>query len=124
MRRIKMNLNGDARNEKSVSPENLSGRLMEFARKLSAETPEKYKIQPVLKIYKIRGDRHRIVATSPANFLHLLHAGSRFDSEGTDEEFMHRFAQRLQQFEGYLVSTESPEAFLDDLIRHGFVSVE
>lgn len=73
--------------------------------------------------YRLK-DGDRVVATSPADFLHQLHMGSRFDSEGTDIEYMHRFARRLQQLEGYLVSTESPEAFLADLINHGFVSVE
>jgi len=43
---------------------------------------------------------------------------------GTDKEYMVRFAHRLQELEGYLVSTDSPEAFLADLIRHGFVNVE
>ena len=65
--------------------------------------------------YRLK-DGDRVVATSPADFLHQLHMGSRFDSEGTDTEYMHRFAR--------LVSTESPEAFLADLINHGFVSVE
>lgn len=73
--------------------------------------------------YRLK-DGDRVVATSPADFLHQLHTGSRFDSEGTDAEFMQRFANRLQELDGYLVSTESPEAFLADLITHGFVSVE
>lgn len=73
--------------------------------------------------YRLK-DGDRVVAISPADFLHQLHMGSRFDSEGTDTEYMHRFARRLQQLEGYLVSTESPEAFLADLINHGFVSEE
>jgi hypothetical protein len=73
--------------------------------------------------YRLK-DGDRVVATSPADFLHQLHIGSRFDSEGTDTEYMYHFARRLQELEGYLVSTESPEAFLTDLIAHGFVSVE
>lgn len=73
--------------------------------------------------YTLRGG-DRIVATSPADFLHQLRTGSRFDSQGTDDEFMVRFAHRLQELEGYLVSTDSPDAFLADLIAHGFVSVE
>ena len=43
---------------------------------------------------------------------------------GTDEEYMVRFAHRLQELEGYLVSTDSPDAFLADLINNGFVTVE
>lgn len=67
-------------------------------------------------------DGDQVVATSSSDFLHQLRIGSRFDSEGTDTEYMHRFAHRLQELEGYLVSTESPEAFLADLIAQGFVS--
>lgn len=73
--------------------------------------------------YRLK-DGDRVVASSPADFLHQLHTGSRFDSEGTDAEYMQRFAKRLQELDGYLVSTESPETFLADLITHGFVSVE
>ena len=79
---------------------------------------------PKFKTYRIKGDNHKIVAYSPEGFLRQLHAGSRFDSEGTDTEYMQRFAHRLQELEGYLVSTNSPEAFLTDLISNGFVSVE
>lgn len=77
----------------------------------------------MLTTYRLK-DGDKIVATSPADFLHQLRTGSRFDSEGTDTEYMQRFAHRLQEFEGYLVSTYSPEAFLADLINRGFVTVE
>ncbi len=77
----------------------------------------------MLTTYRLK-DGDKIVATSPADFLHQLRTGSRFDSEGTDEEYMVRFAHRLQELEGYLVSTDSPEAFLTDLINNGFVTVE
>lgn len=79
---------------------------------------------PIYRIYHVKGDRHSIVAYNPEEFLHQLHAGSRFDSDGTDTEYMQRFAHRLQELEGYLVSTDSPEAFLADLINRGFVTVE
>ena len=77
----------------------------------------------MLTTYRLK-DGDKIVATSPADFLHQLRTGSRFDSDGTDEEYMVRFAHRLQELEGYLVSTDSPEAFLADLINRGFVTVE
>ena len=73
--------------------------------------------------YRLK-DGDRIVATSPADFLHQLRTGSRFDSQGTDEEYMVRFAHRLQELEGYLVSTVSPKTFLADLITYGFVVAE
>ena len=77
----------------------------------------------MLTTYRLK-DGDKIVATSPVNFLHQLRTGSRFDSEGTDMEYMQRFAHRLQELEGYLVSTDSPETFLADLINRGFVTVE
>lgn len=123
MRRIKMNINGDAQKE-SVSPEGFFNRIMEIAENKKNDIPEGHKIRPLFTIYKIEGDGHRIVATSPADFLHQLRTGSRFDSQGTDNEYMVRFAHRLQELEGYLVSTACPEAFLADLIAHGFVVEE
>ena len=77
----------------------------------------------MLTPYRLK-DGDKIVATSPADFLHQLRTGSRFDSEGTDEEYMVRFAHRLQELEGYLVSIDNPDAFLTDLIDNGFVTVE
>lgn len=77
----------------------------------------------MLTTYRLK-DGDKIVATSPADFLHQLRTGSRFDSEGTDEDYMVRFAHRLQELEGYLVSTDSPNVFLADLINNGFVTVE
>ena len=41
----------------------------------------------MLTTYRLKGG-DKIVATSPAAFLHQLRTGSRFDSEGTDEEYM------------------------------------
>ncbi|WP_080728630.1 hypothetical protein [Prevotella bivia] len=123
MRRIKMNIKGDAQKE-SVSPERFFDQIMDIAENKRMEILERHKIRPLFTIYKIEGDGHRIVATSPADFLHQLRTGSRFDSQGTDNEYMVRFAHRLQELEGYLVSTASPEAFLADLIAHGFVVEE
>ena len=77
----------------------------------------------MLTTYRLK-DGDKIVATSPADFLHQLRTGSRFDNEGTDEDYMVRFAHRLKELEGYLVSTDSPDTFLADLINNGFVTVE
>lgn len=77
----------------------------------------------MMATYQLKGG-DQIIATTPSEFLHQLHIGSRFDHEGTDFEFMQRFADRLHEFEGYHISTESPELFLADLVSHGFVAVE
>ena len=128
MRRIKIKTR-DGQQKPTISPKELVGAIITEA-KLQSQlphnlVPEHHRVDsPKFKTYHIKGDNHRIVAYSPEEFLRQLHAGSRFDSEGTDEEYMQRFALRLQELEGYLVSTDSPAAFLADLISHGFVSIE
>ena len=74
-------------------------------------------------IYTLR-DGGRITATSPADFLHQLHESSFFDNEGTDEEYMQRFAKRLLELDGTIISTDCPDHFLADLIDSGFVAIE
>ena len=128
MRRLKIETR-DGQQKPTISPKDLFGTIMNEAKKQSRLphnlVPEHHRVDaPKIKIYRIKGDNHKIVAYSPEEFLHQLHAGSRFDSEGTDAEYMQRFALRLQELEGYLVSTDSPAAFLADLISHGFVSIE
>ena len=73
--------------------------------------------------YRLKGG-DLIVAASAADFLHHLHGGSRFDHDGTDTEYMQRFAHRLEELEGYLVRTDNPAHFLADLIEQGFAWVE
>lgn len=72
------------------------------------------------KTYRLKGG-DTIVAATPSEFVTKLHEGSRFDSSGSDEEYMERFAERLRQLEGCRIRTATPEEFLDDLITHGFV---
>lgn len=128
MRRIKIETR-DGQQKPTISPKDLFGTIMNEAKKQSRLphnlVPEHHRVDaPQFKTYRIKGDEHKIVAYSPEEFLRQLHAGSRFDSEGTDAEYMQHFALRLQELEGYLVSTDSPAAFLADLISHGFVSIE
>ena len=128
MRRIKIETR-DGQHRPTISPKELFSSIMTEA-KLQSQlphnlVPEHHRVDsPKFKTYRIKGDNHRIVAYSPEEFLRQLHAGSRFDSEGTDEEYMVRFAHRLQELEGYLVSIDNPDAFLTDLIDNGFVTVE
>lgn len=73
--------------------------------------------------YRLKGG-DLIVAASAADFLHQLHVGSRFDHDGTDTEYMQRFARRLEELESNLVRTDNPAHFLADLIERGFAWVE
>lgn len=128
MRRIKIETR-DGQQKPAISPRELFGSIMIEA-KLQSKlphnlVPEHHRVDsPNFKTYHVKGDCHKIVAYSPEEFLRQLRTGSRFDSKGTDTDYMVRFAHRLQELEGYLVSTDSPDAFLADLIRHGFVTVE
>lgn len=36
---------------------------------------------------------------------------------------MERFAERLEQLEGYRVRTTTPGEFLDDLVTHGYAMI-
>ena len=73
-----------------------------------------------MKIFKLK-DGGSIAATSPADFVSKLHSGSFFDSQGTDQEYMKRFARRILELEGSVVRTDSADNFLSDLINCGFV---
>lgn len=128
MRRLKIETR-DGQQKPTISPKELVGSIMTEAKQQSRLPhnlfPEHQQVDaPIFKTYRIKGDNHKIVAYNPESFLHQLHAGSRFDSEGTDEEYMVRFALRLQELEGYLINTDNPDTFLADLITHGFVSIE
>lgn len=128
MRRLKIETR-DGQQKPTISPKELVGAIMTEAKQQSQFphnlVPEHHRVDaPQFKIYRIKGDKRKIVAYNSEEFLHQLRTGSRFDSEGTDEEYMVRFAHRLQELEGYLVSTDSPETFLADLISNGFVTVE
>ena len=128
MRRIKIETR-DGQHRPTISPKELVGAIITEAKQQSRLphnlVPEHHRVDaPQFNIYHIKGDNHKIVAYSPEEFLRQLHAGSRFDSEGTDGEYMVRFAHRLRELEGYLVSTDSPEEFLADLINRGFVTIE
>lgn len=72
--------------------------------------------------YTLR-DGGRITATSPTDFVHQLHIGSFFDNQGTDAEYMQRFAKRIQELDGTVIRTECPDYFLADLIDSGFVVI-
>lgn len=128
MRKIKIETR-DGQQKPTISPKEFFGSIMTEA-KLQSQlphnlVPEHHRVDSQkFKTYRIKGDNHSIVAYSPEEFLHQLRTGSRFDSDGTDTEYMQRFAHRLQELEGYLVSTDSPDAFLADLINNGFVTVE
>lgn len=71
------------------------------------------------KTYMLPGDE-RIVAGNAEEFVHELRVGSWMDSDCTDEQYMHNFAERYVVQAGLRIATDTPEKFLSDLIRTGY----
>ena len=63
------------------------------------------------KTYMLPGDE-RIVAGNAEEFVHELRVGSWMDSDCTDEQYMHNFAERYVVQAGVRIATDTPEKFL------------
>ena len=66
-------------------------------------------------------DGGRIAASSAEEFVRLLREGSWFDNDCTDREYMERFAGRYNELHGVKVSTDTPEQFMSDLMKDGYI---
>lgn len=62
-------------------------------------------------------DGGTITATCASDFVTKLRESSRFDSDCTDAEYMVNFANRFKQYSGKTVRTDSPDNFLEDLLK-------
>ena len=69
----------------------------------------------------ILADGGRIAASDPSEFVRLLREGSWFDSECSDEEYMVNFSGRYHELHGVRVRTDTPEHFMDDLKKYGYI---
>ena len=61
------------------------------------------------------------LVAGPSEFVRLLREGSWFDSECTDEEYMVNFSGRYRELHGVTVRTDTPEHFMDDLKKYGYI---
>lgn len=68
-------------------------------------------------------DGGKITATSASQFVTRLRESSRFDSDCSDAEYMSNFAGRFAELHGVSLATDTPESFLNSLMRCGYVSV-
>lgn len=66
-------------------------------------------------------DGGRISASSPEEFVRLLREGSLFDFDCTDAEFMMHFATRYNEVHGVAIATDTPEHFVADLQKTGYI---
>jgi hypothetical protein len=65
-------------------------------------------------------DGGEITASCASDFVMKLREGSRFDSECTDTEYMTSFVDRFLQMSGFVIRADSPEHFLEDLIKYDY----
>ena len=61
------------------------------------------------KTYMLPGDE-RIVAGNAEEFVHELRVGSWMDSDCTDEQYMHNFAERYVVQAGVRIATDTPSS--------------
>lgn len=66
-------------------------------------------------------DGGRIAASSAEEFVRLLREGSWFDNDCNDREYMKRFAGRYHESHGVTVCTDTPEQFMSDLMKDGYI---
>ena len=57
----------------------------------------------------------------PSEFVRILREGSWFDSGCTDEEYIVNFSGRYRELHGVTVRTDTPEQFMDDLKKYGYI---
>ena len=69
----------------------------------------------------ILADGGRIAASGPSEFVRVLREGSWFDSGCTDKEYMMNFSGRYRELHGVTVRTDTPEHFMDDLKKYGYI---
>ena len=72
----------------------------------------------------ILADGGRIAASAPSEFVRVLREGSWFDSGCTDGEYMVNFSGRYRELHGVTVRTDTPEHFMDDLKKYGYIKAE
>lgn len=68
-------------------------------------------------------DGGKIIASCSSEFVTNLRESSRFDSECSDQEYMTNFAGRFVQYSGHEVRTDSPDNFLEDLIKYDYAKL-
>ena len=65
-----------------------------------------------------------ICRSGPSEFVRILREGSWFDSGCTDEEYIVNFSGRYRELHGVTVRTDTPEQFMDDLKKYGYIRAE
>ena len=78
---------------------------------------------PIIKKTRsgILADGGRIAASGPSEFVRVLREGSWFDCGCTDGEYMVNFSGRYRELHGVTVRTDTPEHFMDDLKKYGYI---
>lgn len=66
-------------------------------------------------------DGDRIATSDPPRFVHTLHEDNWSDSECADEEYIVNFSERYRGLHGVTVRADTPEQFVDDLKKYGYI---
>lgn len=74
-----------------------------------------------MKKYNLSDGGH-ILATSHQEFAEKMRQSSKFDSECTNEEYMASFAERYEIQTGNIIQFDSPDNFVDDLVRFNYIT--
>ena len=84
--------------------------------------PPRSTLFPYTTLFRsILADGGRIAASGPSEFVRILREGSWFDSGCTDEEYIVNFSGRYRELHGVTVRTDTPEQFMDDLKKYGYI---
>lgn len=68
-------------------------------------------------------DGGKITASCASEFVTNLRESSRFDFDCTDAEYMINFSDRFNQYSGHIVRTDSPDNFLEDLLKYDYAKL-
>lgn len=66
-------------------------------------------------------DGEVVEATSPSGIVEALRDGSRFASHQSVEEYMEAFAERMFEWNEQQIRCDSPESFVSELVRVGWL---
>ncbi|MDD4429538.1 MAG: hypothetical protein PHG64_14280 [Paludibacter sp.] len=73
-----------------------------------------------MRTYRL-ADGGIITANSPIDFITKLRESSKFNSDISVAEFMKFFADRMKTYDGSIIRTDSPDNFISDLLKSGYI---
>ena len=69
----------------------------------------------------ILADGGRVAASGACEFVRALRGSGWLEGWCTDKEYMMNFSGRYRELHGVTVRTDTPEHFMDDLKKYGYI---